>query len=508
MLFDYSSAFHSKTNSSGKSEAKASLKARLVILNSQKKIKTPALKSLTKKQIEEFKDQKISFVLDCSNNSLVAYVAPKLSLKLSAKQLSEYAPYRDDVGAALRAILAKKPDSISVEFEDISEDAFVGAMVGIELATYSFVDRSKELPKFAFDYSVNPELLEKSLAIGKATQVARHLVNLPPNRLNPKTFADLCKSEFKKSKGWTSEVWDEARLKKEGMNLHVAVGNGANEKSCLAILKYRHKSAQHHVALVGKGITFDSGGLDIKPSSGMRLMKKDMGGAAAVFGTALWAKDCAPELNIDFYLCLAENSIDEDAFRPGDIYQGRNGKTVEISNTDAEGRLVLADTLTLASEILAEIEMPSQIINVATLTGAGKVALGPDLASLFSNNDDLAHSLQNAGDISGDLCWQMPLHQPYNSYMKSSFADLENSASTGYGGAITAALFLENFVKHPAWAHLDIYAWKDSAGGVYADKGGSGQGVQLLIRHLDALTQIKTTQTKSNVTKKGTKKSV
>ncbi|MEK7357338.1 MAG: leucyl aminopeptidase family protein, partial [Bdellovibrionota bacterium] len=254
---------------------------------------------------------------------------------------------------------------------------------------------------------------------------------------------------------------------------------------CLVHLSYRPKmktADARPIAIVGKGVTFDSGGLDVKPSSGMRWMKKDMGGSAASVGLAYWAVTSGLPLPLDIYLSLAENAIGGASFRPGDVITARNGTTVEIGNTDAEGRLVLADALDVA---VTRKEMPAAVINIATLTGAIKVGLGADIAGLFSNNDSLATEIEEAGRRTGDLSWRMPLFQPYKSMLRSTFADTNNCSDGGFGGAITAALFLEMFVKDVPWAHLDIYAWKDGSGGPYAESGGNGQPIQALASVLE-----------------------
>ena len=313
---------------------------------------------------------------------------------------------------------------------------------------------------------------------------ARHLVNCPPNILNPQTFAKSLDLRFKKSKSVKISIWNEKKLKSEGMGLHLGVGQGSQHPPCLVHLRYRSKNRKtsRPVAFVGKGITFDTGGLDIKPSSGMRLMKKDMGGAAALVGLAHWLEGAQPLVNVDIYLALAENSVDGYSMRPSDILRARNGSLVEIHNTDAEGRLVLADALDVALSQGGSDE-PVAVIDVATLTGAIKVALGGDVAGLFSNNNALAQQLSEAGSLAGEPNWRMPLVQKYNRGMDTPFADFTNCVD-GFGGAITAALFLEKFVKGKPWAHLDIYGWNDKAQGPLSFSGGNGQAVQTLIEFL------------------------
>jgi len=270
------------------------------------------------------------------------------------------------------------------------------------------------------------------------------------------------------------------------MGLLLGVGQGAENAPCLVHIKYRpsKKTKQKPVAFVGKGITFDTGGLDIKPSAGMRLMKKDMGGAAAVAALAKWVDESAYPKPCDFYLALAENSVDGKSMRPGDVLTARNGLRIEIDNTDAEGRLVLADAIDVALTQKAA-DQPELLINVATLTGAIKVALGADVAGLFSNQDELAEDLQAAAHLAGDWVWRMPLVEKYASSLSSNFADCKNS-SEGFGGAITAALFLQKFVRGCPWAHLDIYAWTDKGQGPLSAGMANGQAVQLLIQYLSA----------------------
>ena len=213
----------------------------------------------------------------------------------------------------------------------------------------------------------------------------------------------------------------------------------------------------------------------------MRLMKKDMGGSACLMGLAHWLIFSKVQLNCDFYFALAENSVAGNSFRPSDVLTARNGKTVEIHNTDAEGRLVMADSLALAAE-----SKPQFIIDVSTLTGAVKVGLGSQLAGCFSNDDQLAETLLQSGKDRGDLFWRMPLIPEERSRLRSDFADMVN-CTDGFGGAITAALFLEAFVDDIPWVHFDIYAWQDRPSGPFSHKGGSGQMVQALSGFLELL---------------------
>ncbi|WP_052590572.1 leucyl aminopeptidase family protein [Halobacteriovorax marinus] len=391
---------------------------------------------------------------------------------------SLYASAREQIGRLTNSLVADKSKEITFNFYTESEEEIIGSIVGIELALYRFngSENIGTLKFNSFNKKVSTSLVNKAKAIALGVNQARHLVNLPPNDLNPVSYANEVKDLFKTSKTMKVTILDEKKLQKENCNLLLSVGMSSNNKPRIVHLKYRPKGAsKKSVALIGKGITFDSGGLDMKPAAGMRYMKKDMGGSACLVGFSRWLESSGVRKNVDIYLALAENAVSENASRPSDIYKARNGLTVEIHNTDAEGRLALADAMDLALELKPEV-----MIDVATLTGAGKVALGQDIASLFSNNDALADELLSSSHKMGDLVWRMPLYNPYFSGLKSDFADMVNSAS-GHGGAITAALFLQKFVGKTKWAHLDIFAWTNGSKPSLVQKGGSGQGVETLI---------------------------
>lgn len=418
---------------------------------------------------------------------------------------SSYASFRDQAGSFFLQFKKGNLSKLQVCFADTHREQEIAILVGMELASYQFrnyffaakgaaeankvqvfiqkIEDKKGKTKPVFDRSI----LSEAQALGESLNLCRHMVNLPPGDLQPTSYSEIVKKHFQNSSTSKVTVWNENKLKQEGMGLHLAVGQGAANPPALVHIRYRPKKSVRTkpIAFVGKGITFDTGGLDIKPSSGMRLMKKDMGGSAVVFALAAWAEDVGLSVPCDFYLALAENAVDQNSMRPSDIFKARNGLTVEIHNTDAEGRLVLADALDVAVTQKGA-DAPEMVINVATLTGAIKVALGADLAGLFCNHDALAEKLLEAGQRKGDLSWRMPLYKKYNSSMNSAFADMVNSVD-GFGGAITAALFLEKFVGGKPWAHFDIYAWNDRASGANGFGGGSGQGVQGLSEFLREL---------------------
>ncbi len=398
---------------------------------------------------------------------------------------SPYAMARDLVGTCFRQILKDKPKNFSLEYIGESEEEFQGGCVGLELAQYRFKDvwPKKKAPQIKVSLKSKlknqKQWMQSAATLGEATNLARFLVDLPPNLLQPKDYAMALKGLFTGRKGVKVDIWNKARLEKEGMGLHIAVGQGSVQEPHMVHIRYRGAGKDKPVAFVGKGITFDTGGVDIKPAAGMRLMKKDMGGSASVAGIAYWVVHSGAKINCDFYFSIAENSVSKESFRPGDVLTARNGKTVEIHNTDAEGRLVMADSLTVASE-----QKPKYLIDIATLTGAIKYGLGSDTPGLFSNRDNLAECLLRSGQRRGDVCWRMPLVPEERSRLRSDVADIVN-CTNGYGGAITAALFLEMFTDQVPWAHFDIYAWNESPKGPFASPGGSGQIVQLMVGFLE-----------------------
>lgn len=406
-------------------------------------------------------------------------------------QESLYAQAREGAGSLVAVIRAHQLKHLAMELWGASDEEEVGVLVGFDLGAYQFralnegqkmLDGLPPVTVVSDDKMIKEKNREQAQALASAINCARHLVNLPGQDLNPHTFSLLAQDYFKKSKKVKVEVWDKARLAKEGMGLHLAVGQGSQYEPCMVHLSYRPKAKLNKkpIAIVGKGITFDTGGLDIKPSSGMRWMKKDMGGAAATFALCAWIDEVGLDLPCDFYLAIAENAVGPNSFRPGDIYKARNGLMVEIHNTDAEGRLVLADVLDVA---VKSKDKPKYVIDVATLTGAIKVALGADIPGLFSNDDALAKKIEKAAHAAGEPCWRMPLVPKYANQMNSSVAHMTNAVD-GFAGAVTAAMFLEKFIGDQVWAHLDIYAWTDKPSGGLSFVGGSGQGVQTLAQLL------------------------
>ncbi len=325
---------------------------------------------------------------------------------------SEYAQGRDLVGSVFNQMLGYGFDTVNVEIGFLTSRQLLGCLVGIDMTAYQYKMSSRKLKLGIYPSEgledFDESIVEKAMALAGAVNLSRHLVNLPPNYLNPVSYSELLKDLFSGYPGLTLQIWNEKKLAQEGCHLHLGVGQGSATPPRFVHLRYRPKKSlkMKPLAFVGKGITFDSGGLDIKPSSGMRLMKKDMGGSACIVGLCSYVIRQKLPVPCDFYLALAENSVGGNSFRPSDILTARSGLQVEIHNTDAEGRLVLADAMDVAVTQKGANE-PQLVIDVATLTGAIKVALGADIAGLFSNDPEVSQQLQEAGVSAGDLNWPL-----------------------------------------------------------------------------------------------------
>jgi leucyl aminopeptidase len=323
-----------------------------------------------------------------------------------------------------------------------------------------------------------PARIDEMVRLAEATALVRDLVNIPAADLGPAELEQAVRDEAKRS-GAQVRVTSGDELAK-AYPLIAAVGGAASARRAPRLVELEWGDPKHpRVAVIGKGVCFDSGGLDLKPASGMRLMKKDMGGAAHAL--ALARLIMAERLPVRLHLLIpaVENAVSEGAYRPGDIVKSRKGLFVEIDNTDAEGRLVLADALTRAAE--AE---PELMVDFATLTGAARVALGPDLPALFASTDELAGAIETASREVEDPLWRMPLWEPYDEMLKSDIADFANAGGAPMAGCITAALFLKRFVPDEIpWAHLDTYSWRDQAG-PGRPKGGDALGLRAVFAEL------------------------
>ncbi len=357
------------------------------------------------------------------------------------------------------------------------EDSSTLPYLSWALGTYSYNSPSKNNSKLYLPEKIYDEVQN----LVKSIFFTMDLINHPANVLNTDNFAKTIKKYFDGLDCKVSEVSGKDLIKKN-LPLIYEVGKASDHPPRLVDIRWGNKKSKK-ITLVGKGVTFDTGGLDIKPSSGMLLMKKDMGGAANILGLASMLVLNKIDINLRVLIPIVENSISGNSFRPGDILKSRNGTTVEIGNTDAEGRLILADALTLADE-----EKPDIIIDMATLTGAARVAMGPEIVPFFSTNREVAATLQNISFKVQDPVWQMPFFEPYGKWLNNDISDINNSPNTPFAGSIVAAEFLKKFITNTkTYLHFDVYSW-NSGTNSNIPKGGAAQGIraiyQLLVDHI------------------------
>jgi len=319
--------------------------------------------------------------------------------------------------------------------------------------------------------------LARAIAIVEAVWFGRDLINTPASDLGPEQLEEAARHLAQRHAAAVSSIVGDNLLTDNFPMLH-AVGRASTRPPRLIDLRWGREEAKR-VTLVGKGICFDSGGLDIKPASAMAIMKKDMGGAASALAVAEMVMRTKLDVRLRVLIAAAENSIAGNAFRPGDVLTSRTGTTVEIGNTDAEGRLVLADALALADE-----EKPDTLVSFATLTGAARVALGPDLAPFYTDDDALAEAIAAAGERVADPGWRMPFWTGYEAGLESTVADIGNVAESPFAGSVIAALFLRRFVKRAArFAHFDIYGWRQAAKAL-GPKGGEANAARAVFEAL------------------------
>ncbi|AVT30091.1 leucyl aminopeptidase [Plantactinospora sp. BC1] len=402
------------------------------------------------------------------------------------------AGWRSAGAAVARATTRESSITIAIPV-DVAPEAVRGLAEGIWLASYRF--RMPDANGAAGDPPTLTEVLlavadpepyraalETARVVAEATRFARDLTNTPSSVKSPAWFADRVVEAAAGRDGLTVEVWEPDRLAAEGFGGILAVGGGSAQPPRLVELSWRPEGADRHVVLVGKGITFDTGGISIKPRDGMKLMRKDMGGAAAVLAATIGAAALGLPVRITALAPLAENMVSGSAYRPGDIVRHYNGMTSESTNTDAEGRLVLADALGYAVARLA----PDLLVDLATLTGANAVALGKRTAALYSHTDELAEAVRSAAEAAGERAWRMPLPADYAEYLGSDIADLYSAPTQG-AGSVLAALYLREFTGdlRDRWVHMDMSApaWSDGNDGELV-KGATGWGVRTLLRWL------------------------
>lgn len=392
--------------------------------------------------------------------------------------------------AGLNTVILALPATEAAQLAAIAEGAALGA--------YSYQAHRSDpaavkspVQNVLIATSLNPRaaktVLNRSTAIGKAVNATRTLVNEPPSHLYPETFAEAAK-ELAKGLPVKITVWDEKKLEKDGFGGILGVGKGSSRQPRLVKVEYAPARAKKHLALVGKGITFDTGGISLKPAASMMTMKCDMGGAAAILNATLAAAELGLAVKVTAWLCIAENMPSATAIRPSDVITIFGGKTVEVLNTDAEGRLVMADGLAIAST-----EHPDVLLDVATLTGAQMIALGNRVSGVMGD-EQISENVKHAADKAGELFWTMPIPEELRPSLDSPVADLANIGEKA-GGMMTAAAFLKEFVGNAKsggqipWAHLDIAgpAFNESGAYGYTPKQGTGTAVRTLISYAEGL---------------------
>ena len=399
--------------------------------------------------------------LDAEGLRVAAAVAAKEAARLEARSIAWTLLETDDLGAAAEALVT-----------------------GTILASYRF-DRFKsgekgDTPRLESLTLIGPEGVGAAAEIARvaaeAQNRARDLQGTPANVATPTLLAERAEEIASGSETLTAEVLGRAELEEKKMGGLLAVSQGGPQEPKLIVLRYSGDGSGPILGLVGKGVTFDTGGISLKPGAGMPDMKMDMSGAAAVLESVAAIAELELPLDLIAVVPSTENMPSGTAVKPGDIITQYNGKTVEVNNTDAEGRLILADALAYAVELGAE-----RLVDIATLTGAVTIALGSTYAAVIANDDALAEAVHEAGERSGELTWRLPLHPEYKELMKGKFADLSNLASKRKAGTITAASFLEEFVGETPWAHIDIAGIAYDVGRPYVGNGPSGFGVRLLV---------------------------
>jgi leucyl aminopeptidase len=391
--------------------------------------------------------------------------------------------------ACLPASLPASPPSAHIwRFASGIED-MEAALLGWALGAYRF-DRLRQAPasaglRLALPSAGFEDAIAACGSAAKATWLVRDLINMPANLLGPAELAEAARQQLCEA-GASVQIITGSLLESDYPVIHT-VGRGSARPPVVVSAVWQGSAAEHSaplISLCGKGVCFDSGGYDLKPPASMLRMKKDMAGAAICLGLAIMIIEADLPIRLQVRLGCVENMVSGGAMRPLDIVKARNGLTVEIGNTDAEGRLVLCDLLAQACEYRPEL-----VLDFATLTGAARVALGPDLPAMFSNTEVLAATLLKAGDLAHDPVWRLPLWNGYNSWLDSSAADLNNVTEKAQAGAIVAALFLQRFVSPGTpWAHFDVYAWNDAArpGVPY---GGEAQAMRAAFRGVSTLAR-------------------
>jgi leucyl aminopeptidase len=450
-----------------------------------------ALEAATKTEINEA----IKLLNFAGKKSEITFLTIKSGIlcvglgKISKTQPLEMETLRRAAAVAARSLVGKKSALFALPTQ--TTVATQAVAVGVELGSYTFTEfktkneKNNESLKQANilvqDLFINKASFEEAQIIAESVKNVRNLVNTPPSHMYPETFANYVKKSFKKNSKLTLEVLDERALKRQGYGAIIGVGQGSINPPRFIRLAYKSRGAKFHLALVGKGITFDTGGISLKPPASMHTMKCDMAGAATVIEALRAIMNLDLKINVTAYAALAENMPSDSAQRPSDVVTTYGGKTIEVLNTDAEGRLVLADALARAQE-----DKPDLIIDLATLTGAATVALGSRTAGIMSNKDEARDQVFASAKETGESMWPMQIPEESRTILDSKTADIANVGFTPNpaGGMMVGAAFLNEFVDEKTpWVHIDIAppAFNEGAPYGYNGFGGTGVGVRTLV---------------------------
>ena len=399
-----------------------------------------------------------------------------LVLGLGKKEELNTDKFRIAVYKAVKKAMQMEATKIAFEFTGIDFNWAEQFVYGSYMADYSFDKYKTKKDKKVEEIYVNCDetLLRRAEIVAAGMKLTRDLANEPAQFATPSKLAEIALGL-----GLDTKVYEKEDCEKMGMGAYLAVAKGSSQPPKFIHMKYTCPNPRKKIAIIGKGITFDSGGLDIKPPSSMLTMRDDMSGAACVLGIMSKINELKPDVEVHGIIAACENMPGCSAYKPGDILTAKNGKTIEVDNTDAEGRLTLADALCFACE-----QGVDEVIDIATLTGACMVALGNVAAGIVGNDCDMVHNVINAAKEVGERYWELPMYEEYKDSLKSEVADMQNTGSR-WGGASTAGLFLKEFVKDAKWAHIDI------AGVAFMDKpmnefikGATGAGVRALINYI------------------------
>lgn len=393
------------------------------------------------------------------------------------KEEFDHNKMREAVAKAVKKLHQIKAKKAVFDF-DVNADYGKSAAIGAMIADYAYdkykSEKAHHLDEITFARFSEGDVQE-GIVFGEAMKFTRDLANTPAQIATPSKLAEIANG----LEGIETKVFDKDAIERMGMGAYLAVGQGSVQPPKFIHMKYTGKNVKKKIALIGKGICFDSGGLDIKPPSSMLTMKDDMSGAACVLGVMTALSKLQPDMEVHGIIAACENMPSGSSYKPGDILTAKNGKTIEVDNTDAEGRLTLADALCYACELKVD-----EVIDIATLTGACMVALGTVASGIMGNDEEMIARLIKTAKDSGETYWQLPMFKEYMDSLKSDIADMKNTGSR-YGGASTAGLFLQEFVKDTKWCHIDI------AGTAYLEKpqkefiaGATGAGVRTLLNYV------------------------